>query len=739
MIDEIATLGEHVTAAFSDRFGESPRWLIRAPGRVNLIGEHTDYNDGFVMPMAIDRAVWIALRPREDGQVRVWSLDYEEEAGFDLTGFERGSDAWIEYLKACAWALQERDIHLSGWEGVLAGDVPHGAGLSSSAALELATLRAFSAASGIPWDAREMALAGQRAENEWVGVNCGIMDQMISARGEEGHALLIDCRTLEAKAVPLPTGTLAVILDTATRRGLVDSAYNERRAQCEEAARILGAKALRDVSAAELEAAAHLLDPTTRKRARHVVTENERTLAASAALRDGDAIRVGQLMNESHASLRDDFEVSTKALDLFSELARKAEGCYGARMTGAGFGGCAVALVAEDAAPRFVKQVAAEYQAATGLTPSIYVSGASEGAQIVQAAPAVSVQPAGFWVGDREVEIYTLTSSTGLELRVMTYGGIVLSLLAPDRDGTFADVTLGYATPLEYLDNPAYLGAIAGRYANRIAGGRFSIEDRTYQLDLNDGANHLHGGNRGLDATVWEARPFRDDRACGIELSCASPAGQGGYPGNLEVRVTYTLTGNEWSVEYHATTDEPTPVNLTQHTYFNLAGTGSIKDHLLHIAADRFIPVSQDGIPTGDAAPVEGTPFDFRTPRAIGERVDASNPDLEAVGGYDHSFWLNDDPSFPSASLTDPKTGRTLTVQTNEPGIQLYTANHLTGIPGKAGIAYNARDGVCLETQHFPDSPNRPTFPTTILRPGETFTSRTVFTFSALPATRPQP
>ncbi|MFT4606267.1 MAG: galactokinase [Rhodothermales bacterium] len=376
-------LGHRVGDAFTERFGEEPQWLIRAPGRVNLIGEHTDYNDGFVLPMAIDRAVWLAVRPRKDSQVSVWSLDYEEEAGFDLSEFQRGDDAWIEYLKACAWALQEKGLSLTGWEGVLAGDVPHGAGLSSSAALELATLRAFSAASGIPWLAAEMALTGQRAENEWVGVNCGIMDQMISARGEDGHALLIDCRTLESEAVPLPIDSVAVILDTSTRRGLVDSAYNERRQQCEEASRLLGVPALRDLTPAHFESEAHRLDPTTRRRARHVVTENARTLAAAIVMRQGDARRLGELMNESHASLRDDFEVSTPELDLFSALARDADGCFGARMTGAGFGGCAVALVSSAAVPDFVQRVSEAYRSATGLVPALYVSRATAGARIV--------------------------------------------------------------------------------------------------------------------------------------------------------------------------------------------------------------------------------------------------------------------------------------------------------------------------------------------------------------------
>ncbi|MFT4606268.1 MAG: aldose 1-epimerase [Rhodothermales bacterium] len=360
------------------------------------------------------------------------------------------------------------------------------------------------------------------------------------------------------------------------------------------------------------------------------------------------------------------------------------------------------------------------------------MSGSPKPQDPTRRTPTVTVQPSGFRVGAVQVETYTLTSPTGLELRVMTYGGIVLSILAPDREGSLADVALGYASAREYLDNPAYFGAIVGRYANRVGGGRLVIDGAPYQLDRNDGANHLHGGNRGLDAVMWDARPFQNDRVCGVELSCVSPDGHAGYPGNLTVRVIYTLRENEWAVEYHATTDQPTPVNLTQHTYFNLAGSGTIRDHELQVAADRFIPVAGDGIPTGRPAQVENTPFDFRQPRRLGASIDSSNADIAAVGGYDHCFWLDVNDSLPAAKLTDPATGRTLSVFTTEPGTQVYSGNHLNGIPGKSGLPYRARDGVCLETQHFPDSPNRPDFPGTILRPGETFTSRTVFAFGIL-------
>ena len=369
---------------FADRFDEAPAFVVKAPGRVNLIGEHTDYNDGFVLPMAIDRAICIAFRPREDGRVLAHSTDFPEAAEFAVAGLAEKGSGWAEYLQGVAWALQEAGHSLNGWEGVVAGDVPVGAGLSSSAALELATARAFASVSDLDWDPPAMAKLGQRAENQWVGMNCGIMDQMISATGRADHAVLIDCRSLALKHVPLPPGTLVVVLDTSTRRGLVDSAYNERRSQCEAAAAAFGVKALRDVSLEEFKKRAADLEEVTRRRARHVISEDERTLKAVEAMQNGDAEAFGLLMNESHASLRDDFEVSSKELNVMAECAVRAEGCFGARMTGAGFGGCAVALVQEDAQGAFVEQVRASYQQATGYDPNIYVCKATDGAAVVE-------------------------------------------------------------------------------------------------------------------------------------------------------------------------------------------------------------------------------------------------------------------------------------------------------------------------------------------------------------------
>lgn len=376
-------LREKVIHAFQQRFGESPAFIIRAPGRVNLIGEHTDYNAGFVLPMAINRAVWMAIRPRPDHTVSLYSLDMASPADFHLEDLRYERQGWAEYVKGVAWVLYQRGYAVSGWEGVMSSDVPIGAGLSSSAALELAVARAFSAVDNWEWQAAKMALVGQEAENKWVGVNCGIMDQMISAAGKANHALLIDCRDLSNKLVPLPAGCAVVILDTATRRGLVDSAYNERRQQCEAAAQFFKVSHLRDVSLTQLTEQAKKLDKLTYQRAKHVVSENERVLETVAAMQENNPGRVGELMVASHLSLRDDFEVSSPALNQIVEIALAQPGCYGARMTGAGFGGCAVALVQAEQAETFAQAVAEQYHSQSGLQPNIYISVATDGAAVV--------------------------------------------------------------------------------------------------------------------------------------------------------------------------------------------------------------------------------------------------------------------------------------------------------------------------------------------------------------------
>jgi aldose 1-epimerase len=340
----------------------------------------------------------------------------------------------------------------------------------------------------------------------------------------------------------------------------------------------------------------------------------------------------------------------------------------------------------------------------------------------------------GTIVSGKPVEVFTLTNTAGVEVKAMTYGGIIASWRVPDRRGQMADIVLGYDDPAAYLENNSpYFGAIVGRYGNRIGRAQFALDGRTYTLAANNGANHLHGGIQGFDKVLWQGEALRGAGGVGVAFSRTSVDGEEGYPGNLEVRVTYTLTDrNELVVAYQATTDKPTPVNLTQHTYFNLAGqgTGDILGHELRINADRYTPVDATLIPTGELASVDKTPFDFRQPTAVGARINSDHPQIQYGRGYDHNWVLARSGAGLSlaAEVYEPTSGRTLQVRTTEPGLQFYTGNFLDGtITGKDGRVYRHRYGLCLETQHFPDSPNHPTFPSTTLRPGETYRSRTVF------------
>jgi aldose 1-epimerase len=330
----------------------------------------------------------------------------------------------------------------------------------------------------------------------------------------------------------------------------------------------------------------------------------------------------------------------------------------------------------------------------------------------------------------RAVPVFTLKGTGGAEVRVAAYGATVLSIRVPDRNGALGDVVLGYDTLDDYLHDRCFMGGVVGRYANRIRGGRFPLDGREVVLETNDGTNHLHGGHDGFHRRLWTAEPVADDA---VRLALVSADGDGGYPGRLEVSVTYTLSPrNELSVDYEATTDRATPVNLTQHSYFNLAGAGTVLDHLLAIDADAYTPVDETLIPTGAHAPVEGTAFDFRRPTAIGARLGDAHPQLRHGHGYDHNFVLRGgDGLAQAARLADPRSGRVLDVRTTEPGLHFYSGNFLAGGPrGRGGRAYAPHDGLCLETQHFPDSPNRPAFPSTIVRPGAPLRSRTVLAFS---------
>jgi aldose 1-epimerase len=334
------------------------------------------------------------------------------------------------------------------------------------------------------------------------------------------------------------------------------------------------------------------------------------------------------------------------------------------------------------------------------------------------------------------VDIYTLTNANGMEVRTITFGGIITSIRVPDRDGKLDDVALGFDNLEGYLTNPPFFGAIIGRYGNRIAKGRFTLDGKTYSLAINDKPNHLHGGKKGFDKIVWKAESFKKENNVGVVFTHTSPDGDEGYPGSVSLRVTYTLTPrNEIEVEFEATTDKATPLNLTQHTYFNLAGDGSrdILDHLMTIHASRFTPVDSTKIPTGESAPVEGTPFDFREPTAIGARIAANDTQIKFGNGYDHNFVLDrtGDGMFAAAHVLEPQTGRVLDISTTEPGMQFYTGNFLDGsLVGKSAHVYKQRMGFALETQHYPDSPNQPRFPNTILHPGEAYHSKTVFAFS---------
>ena len=377
-------LVQKTLTALQETFHPSaPLRSFHASGRVNLIGEHTDYNDGFVLPAAINFHTVVAAAPRTDSTIEVYAVDMADSDTFDLTQPITPSSGhpWANYVRGMAKVLLEEGQTLRGLSLAIAGDVPTGAGLSSSASLEMALGHAFLQSNNQPIDPVSLALAGQNAENNFVGVQCGIMDQLISALGEKDHALLIDCRSLEHTAVPIPADTAIVIVDSGVRRGLVDSEYNARRRQCAAAAEFFGVHALRDVDMATFTAREHQLSPVLRRRARHVISENERTLAAADALKQNDLAAFGYYMNESHRSMRDDFEITTPEIDMLVEIMQSVAGVYGARMTGGGFGGCCVALAPTDVVPELTDAVDTVYhQKACCYHATVYRCYASAGA-----------------------------------------------------------------------------------------------------------------------------------------------------------------------------------------------------------------------------------------------------------------------------------------------------------------------------------------------------------------------
>ncbi len=338
-------------------------------------------------------------------------------------------------------------------------------------------------------------------------------------------------------------------------------------------------------------------------------------------------------------------------------------------------------------------------------------------------------------IDGKEVNLFTLKNKNGLVTQITNFGGRVVSLWVPDKKGTFADVSIGYNNIDSYINNTeTFFGALIGRYGNRIGKGQFVIEEDTFKLDINDGENSLHGGSLGFHKQVWDAKQVGENK---LELTYTSADGEQGYPGTAEIKVVYELTdADELKIEYFATTDKPTHINLTNHTYFNLAGEGSgtINDHLLMINADGYTPVDAGLIPTGEIATVENTPFDFRTATAIGARVNDDNGQLKLGGGYDHNWVLNttDEEFTLAATLKDPVSGRTMDVLTTEPGIQFYGGNFISGeFDGKYGKKLNYRESLCLETQHFPDSPNQESFPSTLVQPGEEYHTTTIYKFKA--------
>jgi aldose 1-epimerase len=360
----------------------------------------------------------------------------------------------------------------------------------------------------------------------------------------------------------------------------------------------------------------------------------------------------------------------------------------------------------------------------------------------------VEIGPFGTLPDGRAVSVFTLTNRNGLEVRVMDFGATVLSIRVPDRDGTLEDVVLGHDDLEGYLNTRSFFGSTVGRFGNRIAGARFELDGREYTLSANNGPNHLHGGEAGFDRVLWTRSSTLDSDGGGVTLAYASADGEEGYPGKLEVEVDYFLSDqDELVIEYRAHTDAATPVNLTHHSYFNLAGGGDVLDHRLEIAAERYTPVDETLIPTGVLEPVTGTPLDFTSPTAIGARIDSKHLQMVVGRGYDHNFVLErpdegssvGDGEFAqlsfAARVTEEVSGRVMEVLTTEPGLQFYSGNFLDGkTVGKSGVAYPPRSGFCLESQHFPDSPNQPEFPSVTLRPDQLYRSRTVYRFSTTSA-----
>lgn len=404
----------------------------------------------------------------------------------------------------------------------------------------------------------------------------------------------------------------------------------------------------------------------------------------------------------------------------------------------------ALPLAAQEPAPRPLREVLQEQNSLDGkVRPKVIGTIVGPGRGLDQAAPVIGtiasmthdIQPFGKTGDGQEVALHTLTNRKGMRVKLINYGATVISVETPDRDGKNANITLSFPTLDGYLQRHPFFGSTVGRYANRIAGGKFTLDGREYTLATNNGPNHLHGGRKGFDAVVWKAEPISREAApafVGVKFSYTSPDGEEGYPGTLQVSATYTLTEeNELRIDYAATTDKPTIVNLTNHCYWNLAGAGSgdILGHELKLAADKYLPIDDTSIPTGELANVKGTPFDFTDFHPIGERIGELKKDPHKTKGYDHCYVLRGQEGKLelAAVVREPTSGRVMEILTTEPGVQLYCGNFLDGSEGGGG--FKQHEGFCLETQHYPDSPNKPHFPSTVLRPGETYRSTTVHRF----------
>ncbi|HOR18322.1 MAG TPA: galactokinase [Brevefilum sp.] len=368
-----------IHAVYKKHFKDEPASFVIAPGRINLIGEHTDYSEGFVLPVAIDRDVAILFSPRQDDFIRVYSVDFDEFHQMRLFDLEKQKSSWIDYLQGIIWALSDEGYPLKGWQGVISGNIPIGAGLSSSAALEIAIVKTFILASNISIDPTHLALIALKAERDWIGLNVGIMDQLISADAKVNHAMLLDCKTLDYKFIPIPENVSFIVMDTLTRRELTQSAYNIRHKEIQEVTRLLNVNSLRETNQSDLDARQTIIPEILYKRTKHVISENSRVLQFVHAMQNHDLRSMGELINESHASLRDDYEVSSDALNLIVDLAKNQSACFGARLMGAGFGGCALALVSQGEESGFIHEVKSAYQDKAGIAPSLFIVKSANG------------------------------------------------------------------------------------------------------------------------------------------------------------------------------------------------------------------------------------------------------------------------------------------------------------------------------------------------------------------------